>query len=331
MRGRGINYDTGAWPAGRATRAGFEAADVRRDMRVIAGELHCTAVRITGGDPERLGVAARFAADVGLEVWFAPFPCELTTGEMLPVFADCARRAEALRRDGASVVFVAGGELSIFARGFLPGDDLFARLRALFGPNRAELVAAVPERLNGYLRDVRARVRAEFGGPVTYASVPHERIDWDGFDYVAADAYRGARNAARFAEEVRELGRYGKPVAVTEFGCCTYRGAADRGAAGWMIFDGPPAEGRLDGEYVRDEEEQARYLREVLAVYEAEGVDTAFWFTFAGYNFAAGLDLASYGVVRLTGDGGWERKASFHALAGAYATGSDLPRAPRGA
>lgn len=318
MRGKGINYDTGAWPAGRSTRPVFDTGDVRRDMRVIADELHCTAVRVTGGDPERIDVAARYAADAGLEVWFAPFPCQLTAGEMRPVFADCARRAEKLRRDGAAVVFVAGAELSVFARGFLPGDDLDARIAALSGPDRADLVAAVPGRLNAYLGDVRALVRARFRGPVTYASVPYEEIDWAGFDYVGADAYRGARNAGRFAEEIRRLGRHGKPVAVTEFGCCTYTGAGDRGASGWMIFDGPVAERRLDGEYVRDEREQARYLREMLAVFEAEGVDTAFWFTFAGYGFTEDLDLASYGVVRVGADGGWEPKAAFHAMAEAY-------------
>jgi len=54
-------------------------------------------------------------------------------------------------------------------------------------------------------------------------------------------------------------------------------------------------------------------------VYEAAGVDSAFWFTFAGYRFPDELDVASYGVVRVRRDGGWDRKAAFHALAEAYA------------
>lgn len=328
MRAKGINYDTGAWPAGRVTRPVFDAETVRRDMRVIADELHCTAVRVTGGDPERMTVAAEYAAEAGLEVWFAPFLCELTTDEMLPVFADCARRAEELRRGGAAVVFVAGAELSIFARGFLPGDDLFARLASFLDDPARTVLAAVPGPLNAYLGEVLPRVRKEFGGPVTYASVPFEQVEWDAFDYVGADAYRHARNAGRFREEIRELHRHGKPVAITEFGCCTYRGAADRGGGGWMIFDGPVEEGRLDGVYVRDEQEQAQYLREVLADYEAEGVDSAFWFTFSGYKFAGDLDLASYGVVRMTDRPGtagsdmmWDPKASFHALAETYESG----------
>jgi hypothetical protein len=58
------------------------------------GRPHRRAVRISGGDPERLGLAAEPAAEVGLEAWFAPFPCELTAGEMLELY-DCAERDSA--------------------------------------------------------------------------------------------------------------------------------------------------------------------------------------------------------------------------------------------
>jgi len=81
---------------------------------------------------------------------------------------------------------------------------------------------------------------------------------------------------------------------------------------------------RVNGGYVRDEEERARYLREMLAVFDEEGVDTAFWFTFAGYAYPhhAGprfdLDLASYGVCKLVPDGGLAPKQAFHAMATAY-------------
>jgi hypothetical protein len=72
-------------------------------MRVVAKDLHCTAVRITGGNPDRIETTARYAAEAGLEIWFSPFPCELTNAEMLPLFTDCAERPERLRRDGAEV------------------------------------------------------------------------------------------------------------------------------------------------------------------------------------------------------------------------------------
>jgi hypothetical protein len=54
------------------------------------------------------------------------------------------------------------------------------------------------------------------------------------------------------------------------FGCATYRGAADRGGTGWAVVDRGVDPPRLDGEHLRDEQEQVRYLLEVLPVLEAE-------------------------------------------------------------
>jgi hypothetical protein len=338
VRGKGINYDTGAHLAGGSTRESFDPATVRREIQVIADELNCTAVRISGSDPDRLTIASEHAANAGLEVWFAPFPCEMTTEQMLPFFAECASRAEDLRRGGANIVLCTGAELSIFARGFLPGDDLFARIALLTGarPELRSLLSGVPAQLNAFLARAAATVRSGFGGKITYASLPFERVDWALFDYVAVDAYRAAHNAHTFREEIRGLHRHGRPVVVTEFGCCTYRGAADMGGRGWLIVDRNSEPPQLDGDYLRDEHEQADYLRDLLEIFEQENVDSAFWYTFAGYKFphrAAeprhDLDLASYGVVKLMEtpgttdlDGHWEPKASFHALAAAYGKAS---------
>ncbi|HEV2640640.1 MAG TPA: hypothetical protein VGX23_36285 [Actinocrinis sp.] len=131
MRGKGINYETGFFPGGHNSRPDFDPETVRREMRIIADDLHCTAVRISGGDPQRLTEAARHAAAAGLEVWFAPFPCELGPEELLPFFADCADRAEQIRRTGAEVVLVLGCELSLFAKGFIPGDTTYDRIAML--------------------------------------------------------------------------------------------------------------------------------------------------------------------------------------------------------
>jgi hypothetical protein len=68
MRAKGINYDTGFLSAGTSTHELFDPEIVRREMRIIKDDLHCTAVRITGGDPDRLEIAATHAAKAGLEV-----------------------------------------------------------------------------------------------------------------------------------------------------------------------------------------------------------------------------------------------------------------------
>jgi hypothetical protein len=74
---------------------------------------------------------------------------------------------------------------------------------------------------------------------------------------VATDAgYRSADSADRYPEMVRALVAQGKPVAITEFGCCTYKGAADRAAHGPDIVEWDAATVtplRLDGDYVRDD------------------------------------------------------------------------------
>jgi hypothetical protein len=221
-------------------------------------------------------------------------------------------------------VFVAGCELSLFAAGFLPGDDSFARIKGLIGgsPEVLGRFAEIPARLDAVLADTAAAVRERFGGKVTYAAGTWEQVDWTPFDIVGVDAYGDASDA--FRQGVREHHRFGKPLAATEFGCCTYRGAAERGGLGWDIVDYGAEPPRLDGDYTRDEDEQARYLREMLAVFDEEGVDTAFWFTFAGYEYPHhadprfDLDMASYGVCKLMPDGSLAPKQSFHAMAEAY-------------
>ena len=47
---------------------------------------------------------------------------------MRPYFAECADRAEEVRRDGASVVLVTGCEMSLFANGFFPGATSMERI-----------------------------------------------------------------------------------------------------------------------------------------------------------------------------------------------------------
>jgi len=71
-------------------------------LGIIHDDLHCNAVRVTGGDPVRLKFAATHAADAGLEVWLSPFTTSLTVDELWALFEDCATHAERLRRQGAA-------------------------------------------------------------------------------------------------------------------------------------------------------------------------------------------------------------------------------------
>src|SRR6476646_1182682 len=128
---KGINYDTGFINERTTTHEPFDSAHVRIEMRVIRDELYCTAVRITGGDPDRLEIAASHAVDAGLDVWFCPFTNGLTQDELLAVLAGCAARAERLRGRGPEVVMLTGSELSLTTTGFLPGRTFQERVAFL--------------------------------------------------------------------------------------------------------------------------------------------------------------------------------------------------------
>lgn len=335
LRVKGIGYDTGFSFDG-ATRRPFDHEIVRRELQIIRDDLHCTAVRLFGDDLDRIEFAASHAADLGLEVWFSPFTYQFGPEEMLNLLADGAERAERIRRRGAEVVFVTGAELSLFNSGLLPGNSLEERTGSLLRrePGMRELLAGLPARINDFLAGAVTVVRERFGGKVTYASIPFEGVDWTPFDIVSVDLHRSKEIAHVFQQGVRTLVAQGKPVAITEFGCTTHRGAADHGARGggeMIEFDGTTPV-RLNGDYIRDEQEQATYLRELLDVFTAEGVDAAFACTFVCYGWPhrsdprEDLDMASWGVVKILEnrlgdtypDMPWEPKAAFTALADYY-------------
>jgi hypothetical protein len=343
MRAKGMAYETGFVRDGGDSHERFDPELARRELTIIRDDLHCNAVQIVGGDPRRLEVAARAAADLGLEVWFSPYPLDLPADEVLALFADCAERAERLRAAGAEVVFVAGAELSIMVRGFVDGDRLEDRLgRLLTDPDgRAERIAQVRARLDGFLRTAVAAIRERFHGKVTYAAIPFEGVDWDLFDFVTLELIRSAEVADKFREAVRGLVAQPKPVAITGFGTATWRGSGDVAPRSMEILEYDRATGRplrINGRHERDEAGQAAYLGELLDIFDSEGVDSAFVYLFALYSLPHrpdgdprdDLDLASGGIVKVfedrTGDTypdlPWEPKAAFATVADRYFGGA---------
>jgi hypothetical protein len=339
MRGKGIAYDTGFVVDGTSSVASFDPEQIERELAIIRDDLHCNAVQIIGGEPERLDLAARTAAALGLEVWFSPYPIDLSPDAILTLLVDCAARAEQLRLEGAEVVFVTGVELSIMGRGFIDGETIEDRVGRLFGDPDARLarIAEVRTRLDSFLRDAVAAVRERFGGKVTYAAIQFEGVDWDLFDIVTFELIRSAEVADQFREGVRTVVAQPKPLAITGFGTATWKGASDVAPRSMEILEHDHGSGsppRLKGEYERDEAGQATYLRELLEIFETEGVDSAFVYLFALTNLPHrtdgdprdDLDLASLGIVKtLEGGNGvtypdlpWEPKLAFAAVAEGY-------------
>jgi hypothetical protein len=321
MRAWGVTYDTGFTNLGTTTHEPFDPGSVADDMRVIREVLRADAVRITGGVAERLEIAARHAAAAGLEVWYCPFTNDLTVDELLEFLLDAAERAERIRREGGNIRFLTGSEISMMTIGLMPGATLTERAAAI----SREVLPRVQRETNAVLARAAAGARERFGGLIGYASLPMEAVDWTPFDFVATDAgYRDATNAAALPGNLAAMTSQGKPFAVTEFGCAAFTGAADRGSRGAIIgYDERTAQAvRLTETVERNEAEQAAYLRELLGIFDAGGVDTAFVYTFACRHLPTSddperdFDLGSFGLVKVLPEGGrWEPKAAFHALA----------------
>lgn len=107
---RGISYLVGE----------ASADDTRRDMEVIARDLHCTTVMLIG-DGKRLIDAARTALETGLGVYIRPHVTELPQPQVLEQLDAVAEAAEALRREHPDrVTLLVGSEFSHTVPGVVP-------------------------------------------------------------------------------------------------------------------------------------------------------------------------------------------------------------------
>jgi hypothetical protein len=221
-------------------------------------------------------------------------------------------------------------------KGLVLGETSFERIQTFLSPWRllksTILKGPFPKRLNTFLAKAVGVIREHFHGQLTYASGPWENVNWKLFDIVGVDNYREANNRNNFREKLRTFFKYGKPVVILEFGCCTYQGAEDKGGYGWAIVDHQHTPKKLKGDFIRDETVQVQYLQELLDIFVEEKVYGAFLFTFVmpsyPYNEKAlyDLDMASYSVVKsypdhngtIYQDMPWEPKKSFAALAEYY-------------
>ncbi|MFG1999277.1 hypothetical protein ACGFNU_09040 [Spirillospora sp. NPDC048911] len=315
---RGMNFDT--------EREVWRTEYVRREITAIRRQLHCNAILLLGSDLRRLTEAATIAAEQGLYVWFEPRAFDGDARDTLRFVAKVARAAERLRRRYPRVALSLGCELTIFMAGLVPGKDWMERAEALGRPESA----GYNRRLDRFLSGAVKKIRPLFGGRLTYTSGVWERVDWRGFDVVGVDLYRDESNEATYAKEVRALHRHGKPVVITEFGCCTYRGAEKQGGSGFMIVDWTKEPPELKGNPIRDEGVQVRYIEECLDVFEAEGVQGAFVYNFIDADSPYSpipkydLDMANFSVVKVRPadsplayerTGHWEPKLAFHTIA----------------
>lgn len=324
---RGVSYEVidGETPA-----TSWSAARMRKDIQVIKNDLHAGSVSVFGDGVDRLKATSSEAAEQGLHVWLQPRLADVSHQDILDHLAETGRHAERLRRQGARVHLSVGAEFVLFVPGIVPGDSALERVKNLLSGNFD------PEKMVRRLRAFTARAanvgRSVFKGRMTYGAAQDEEVDWDLFDMVSVNYYSYFPNKADYVRELTPFLRWGKPVVISEFGTCTFKGAPEQGGMGWNVVDYDKDPPEIVGALTRSERTQAAYLTDLLDVFESMNLYAALVYQFVTpdaphrTNPRYDLDLASYGIVKPiwktfedpTPHWHWKPKEAFHALAQHY-------------
>lgn len=325
---RGVVYEVGD---GETPATAWNLRDMRGDLRAVARDLHADSVKVTGDGVERLAATATEAAERGLNVWLEPTLGDVPEREILDHLAETGRHAERLRRQGAGVHLSVGCEFVLYVPGIVPGANVQERVENLLKGDFDPVLMA--RRLRRFTAEAAKVGRSVFHGRLTYAAAQDEDVDWTLFDLVGIDYYSSFRRPSDYLRDLAPYRRFGKPVAVMEFGCCTYKGAPERGGMGWDAVDYTKEPPEIKAGLVRSERAQAAYLTDALAAFEAMGLYSAMAYTFVTRDAPHrprdplhDLDMASYSIVKTIENRPghpasgvhWQPKEAFHALARQY-------------
>lgn len=329
----GILYDVGTRVDDDiTTRPDSHRAFLQGEIETLRDDLHCSTVAIFGGSLDRLIEGATAVVETGLNVRVQPRLVDATTEEMLQQVADVANAVEPLRDSGVDVIFDVGCELTLLGSGIIPGATFAERFATLM--DHLDELPAYNEQLNTVLDQAVAGARESFGGRITYGSGSWETVDWSRFDIVGVDLYRDTTNADDYANLLQSYTQYGKPVWITEFGCCCYEGAEDKGGTGFDIVDWTATPPEIPEAYTRSEAVQASYILDLLDLHQQHGINGSFIYQFIEPALTHDpndphhdLDMASYGVVKTypagtanayEESGYWEPKEAFAAIGERY-------------
>jgi hypothetical protein len=331
---KGINYDTGTnYATGYLSREVWNKALIQQEIDAIRDQLHCNAITIYGSEIDLIIECAHIASERELHIWLQPRLLDSSPDEMLAHLSLLATAAETLRQQYPQVTLNIGCELSIFSSGFVPGRSFLQRASWL--GRMWWLWMLLPHfngRLNAHLKQARDTARMHFKGQISYGAGIWENIDWEAFDIVGLNYYREASNQSSYVNDLRRFHQYGKPIVITEFGCCSFDGADRLGASGDSVVDYTKAVPQLKRIRQRNENVQADYIIDLLNIYKAENIHGAFVFEFTepshphSSNPLYDLDIASYGIVKVNLNAEteiglrWEPKIAFDALARYYAS-----------
>ncbi|MFG1907665.1 hypothetical protein [Kribbella sp. NPDC048928] len=275
---KGVAYDTGG--GDEDSRARWRTAIMRGEIHAIRHRLHATWVSIYGSDVRRLIDTATAALEEGLAVSIQPRSFDEPQAAELEKLRRVALEAERLRRRyDHEVILVVGCEFMLFTPGIVPGADFYERVEYLTEGDFD--LAELQRRFRAFTAKTVKVARSNFKGRVTYGAASDlEQVDWSIFDIVGLDYYSYHDRHADHAQELAPFRRWNKPILILEFGCCTFTGAAELGGMGWDVVDYSGDVPVIPPQYVRNEQEQADHLTDMLHVFSEQGFLGASPYTF---------------------------------------------------
>ena len=332
MKYKGITYDVGTeYSPGLITRDNLIPDEVNVDMDAIKNKLHCNSVRIYGKEPERLLLATEVALQYGIDVWLSPRLIDGNPEDTLSYLHGIAVQFELLRQKftGREMVFIVAGEATIDTKGFVKGNSISERTSNLLTPlfffkNAIGLKPSYQKTFNMFLKEAAADIRRVFKGSLTYCSGMWEKADWSDFDYVSMNLYWASFNKSIFDTILKKLNSIGKQVIISEFGCCSYEGAYNKGPTGHSVLDLSKKPPVFKEKCIRSEKVQADYILDLLKRFDNQNITGSFVFDFFSPKLIHSsdpekdFDMAGYSVTRSIGNGLWEPKESFHRIGDYY-------------
>jgi len=307
-------------------------------MDAIKNKLNCNSIRIYGKEPKNLILAAGIALEYGLNVWLSPRLINENKENTLSYLKSIAIEFELLKVKYPTheLVFIIGGELTVDMNCFVPGETIQARIANLSKPlffikNALGFKPKYQKSFDQFLKDAVSLVKKGFSGKIAYASAMWEKVDWSDFDFISINLYKASFNKSFYNQKLKKMVSKGKPVVITEFGCCCYDGADSKGPTGYFVLDSSKTPPVFKEKCIRNEKVQADYIIDLLQTYDKEKVAGAFIFDFYvqkntySTNPDNDYDMASFSITKSLGNDKWEPKESFYKIADYYRDNQKTP------
>ena len=334
---RGINYNAGIEYDSSVTRSdNIDIERLKKDL-LLMKKLNCNAIRMYGSHIDKLIVYSEEALKNGFHVWISPRLIDGNKQQTIKFVKEASKKVEQLRKKYQKVVFIVGNELLIDSKAVFVAPRIFNRvdflksyinfkfsiknefpqLRQTYSSMR-RFLERTDSSIKQFVEILRIKASKNFKGQITYASLPWEEINWKNFDIVAVNLYKNQWNASTYDDELKRSKSFGKPVAITEFGTCAYKGASKFGGSAYDIVDYRTK--TIKKGIIRDENEQVNYLGELLGLYRKRNIFATFVFDFKeewkthSKNHRKDLDLGSFGIVKVLKNSNVIPKKAFSAV-----------------